>query len=352
MDHGWRNKLVKIEDAKDGMELADIILADNGRIILSPGTLLTGLLIEKLKWWGISEVKIKLLSEDTEQVHSFDQAFHRNYNSTVAEVRKAFQTIRYFKEISLEEMFQLQKKNIDPLLNSPGIISNLYKVRRIDDYTFHHSINVAVLSGILGRWLGYKGDDLNKLVLAGLLHDVGKTQIPLKILNKPGKLSAQEMNIMQLHTKQGYKLLSVVENLPQEILFVSLEHHERLDGSGYPLEIKSSKIHPYAKIIAVCDIYDAMTSDRVYKQKVTPFEVLETIAEDMYGRLDPEICTTFLKNVREYFIGNHILLNDGRKGRVIQSGLFLSSRPVVQTEDGEFIDMETNSGIKIIDVIA
>jgi len=220
-------------------------------------------------------------------------------------------------------------------------------VQRRDDYTFHHSLDVAVLCGVVGRWLGYKGEELKDLVLAGLLHDIGKTQIPLEILRKPGKLTPEETKIMQLHTTRGYNLVKELD-LPAAVTYAVLQHHEREDGSGYPLQVTGDKIHPFAKLIAVIDIYDAMTCDKVYRKKVTPFEAVETITRDMYDKLDPNICAVFLNNVRDYFIGNTVLLSDGREAEVVYLGQYISSRPVVRTEDGLFIDLEQRKELSIV----
>jgi putative nucleotidyltransferase with HDIG domain len=248
-------------------------------------------------------------------------------------------------------MKEVAESSIEPFIDTSGILNHLHSVRRQDDYTFHHSMNVAILCGVIGRWIGYRAEEFKDLVLAGLLHDIGKTQIPFEILKKPGRLSSEEMEIMQFHTTRGYNLIKELD-LPRPILFAVLQHHERDDGSGYPLKVTGERVHPFAKIVAVADIYDAMTSDRVYKKKTTPFQAADAIFQEMYNKLDPNICTVFLNNVRDYFIGNVVELSDGRDAEVVYVREFPTVRPTVKTKDGEFIDLDKQKSISIVKLVS
>lgn len=353
----FRIKPYSIDELRPGMEIGRLVLTQDDKVVLSDGTILSESMIEGLKFWEINTVFIKesFLSEPDIDFSipetSLQKKFYADYDDTVNVLKESFSKIRFFKEVPLVTMRDLAKKSIDPLVNTTGVINHIHMVRRQDDYTFHHSVNVAVICGVLGKWLGFVGKDLQDLVLAGLLHDVGKTQIPLEILNKPGKLTPDEMEIMRLHTTRGYQLVRDTPNLPSGIVYGILQHHERYDGSGYPLAVPGDKIHKYAKIIAIADIYDAMTSDRVYHRKISPFAVVEMIVEEMFNKLDPEIGTVFLNNVRDYFVGNIVELSDGRQAEVIYLGQFMAARPIVVTEDKEYIDLERNKDLSIVKVI-
>ncbi len=362
----YTRKQYRLGDVKPGMEVGKDVLTDSGQIMLLEGIVLTEAIIEGLDCWDISSIYIRekvVVKEEPTPIKveapvkveiplsENQQKFYNNYDDTTNTIKSAFENMRYFKEAPLEEMKELSDNAIFPMLESIGVINNLHMVRRQNDYTFHHSVNVAVICGVLGKWLGYTKANLSDLVLAGLLHDIGKTQIPLEILNKPDKLTAKEMEIMQTHTTLGYKLIKENKILSPTILYAILQHHERMDGSGYPFKIKADKIHDYAKIIAVADTYDAMTSNRVYHSKVTPFAVVETMAGEMYNKLDPTICTVFLNNVRNYFIGNTVKLDDGRSAEVVFLGQFMGTRPTVCTQDGEFIDLERNKSIRIVELM-
>ena len=351
-------KPYSIDEAEPGMEIGRMVLTQDDKVILSEGTILTESMLQGLRFWNINTVFIKELLSSTSKIDfsipetAVQKNFYAEYENTVNVVKNSFSKIRFFKDVPLADMQELASNSIEPLINSTGVINHLNMVRRQDDYTFHHSVNVAIISGLLGKWLGCSDSEMKDLVLAGLLHDIGKTQIPLEILNKPGKLATDEMKIMQQHTTRGYKLLQEKMELPDGVVHGILQHHERADGSGYPLAVQGCQIHKYAKIIAVADIYDAMTSDRVYHRKSTPFTVVEMIVEEMFNKLDPEIVTVFLNNVRDYFIGNIVELSDGRQAEVIYLGQFMAARPIVLTEDKEYIDLERDKTISIVKVVS
>lgn len=350
------NKRYQINDVVAGMELGSAVLMESGKVALGEGTILNQNIIERLKERGIATLDIKeVLNEGSEEaaptLDIHQQKFCGEYDNMVIIVKKAFDCMRYFKEVPINEMRELADKPIESLVEAIGVINHLHMVQRQDDYTFHHSVNVAVICGVLGKWLGYTGTELKDLILAGLMHDVGKTQIPLEILNKPGKLSSDEMDIMKQHTTHGYNLIKKAGNVPSGVVYGILQHHERMDGTGYPLKVKSDKIHQYAKIIAVADIYDAMTSDKVYHNKVTPFTVVEMLVGEMFNKLDPGICTVFLNNVRDYFVGSVVRLNDGREAEVLHLGQFAGSRPIIRTSDDEFIDLEKRKDICIVNLL-
>ena len=352
----YRIKPYPISAVVAGMELGRMVLTHDDKVILSEGTILSESMIAGLKFWDIGTVFIKECSQATGLDLSIPETvlqkkFYADYDHTVNLLKNSFSKLRFFKEVPLAAMCELVNNGIEPLINATGVINHMHMVRRQDDYTFHHSVNVAVICGVLGKWLGYAGQELQDLVLAGLLHDVGKTQIPLEILNKPGKLTPEEMAIMRLHTIRGYQLLRDTPNAPAGVIYGVLQHHERLDGSGYPLTVSGDKIHKFARIIAIADLYDAMTSDRVYHRKISPFAVVEIIVDEMFNKLDPAIGTVFLHNVRDYFIGNIVELSDGRHAEVIYLGQFMASRPVVVTEDQEYVDLERSKGLSIVNVI-
>lgn len=343
-----------LDEVEPGMELSGSLVTENGKFALGEGTILTPNLIGRLRGWGVEYVEVRVVDETKERepvrLSALQKAVSENYNDTVSTLKRSFETVRFFKQVPLKEMKELADTTIEPFINTSGALNHLLVVHRKDDYTFHHSINVAVLCGILGRWLGYRGEELKEVVMAGLLHDIGKTQIPLEILRKPGALSETEMELMRLHTTRGYNLIKEM-NLPPTIAFAILQHHEREDGSGYPLKVTGERIHPIAKIVAVADIYDAITSETVYRKKRTPFEAVDALVKDMYNKLDPNICTVFLNNVRDYFVGNVVALSDGREAEVVYLGQFTSARPVVKTEDGEFIDLEQNKELSILELV-
>lgn len=344
-------KKIFIEDVEPGMILAKDIVSAKGIVMLSTGTILTEQAINRIKCWGFTEVDIIENSVvETAHQRSAKLDFVEKYSEIVTKVKNAFQNIRRCRKIPLDQLMNLSEQVTDSLVKTRGVINYLHVLQLVDDYTFQHSVNVAILSGLFGRWLGINDAELKQLVFAGLLHDIGKTQIPLSILNKPGKLTKHEMEIMKGHTVQGYEILKKAGVSDTKVLNGVWSHHERLDGSGYPRSLAGDDIDETAKIIAIADIYDAMTSDRVYRRSVTPFIVVETLYSEMFEKLDPTICSVILNYLQDFFVGNIVKLNDGRQAEVVYVDKTREARPVVKTSGGEYIDLNKNRQITIVEV--
>lgn len=346
-------KKYKLEDIEPGMVLARDILSAQGVVILNANTVLTETMLGRMAYWGFWCVDVYDTDYTVSARHKLDKdAFYTKYITVVKGIKQAFECARYTKKLELAELMELSHRVVDQLSVTKGVINYLYDMKLLDDYTFQHSVNVAILGGIFGRWMGLENSDLQDLVFAGLLHDVGKMQIPLEILNKPGRLSPQEMEVIKRHPGLGYVLLKDAGMISNAILQTVWQHHERLDGSGYPRNLSDSQIQNHARIIAIADIYDAMTADRVYRSSVTPFVVIETLRNDMYDKLDPAICAIILNYLQDFFIGNVVVLNDGRKAEVIYVDKAREFRPVVRTIDGEYINLETEKKVTIVKVLA
>jgi len=343
-----------IGEVKSGMALARDIVSSKGVIMLSAGTRLTIPAIELIKRWGFSELDIVedvLENSDFKKEISDKDSFSEQYSIIVSKVKIAFENVRYAKKVPISELHELAEQVSEALSSTRGIINYLHVMRSVDSYTFQHSANVAILSGLFGRWLGLKGEEFQNLVLAGLLHDIGKTQIPPEILNKPGKLLTEEMRIMKQHAALGCEILKRAGLKNYEVIMGVWQHHERLDGTGYPMGQEGDGIHRNAKIIAIADIYDAMTSDRVYRRSVTPFAVLETLFNDMFNKLDPTFCTIILNYLQDFFIGNVVVLNDGRHAEIIYVDKSREVRPIVRTSEGEYINLEKNRNVTIVEIV-
>lgn len=342
-----------------GMKLAQMVVDENGRVLLERGTLLTHTLLQYMNDWGITAVAVftgEVVPEPLNKPELFPKndvpdEFATQYKKIANEIYQVFDKVRLSNERVVPELSQLAHGPVHDMIHAVGVINHIQFGQEYSDYLIHHSINVAVIAGLLGKWLNLAPWTIENLILAGLLHDIGKCQIPLEILNKPGKLTAQEMTVMQQHTYLGYQILKQEKSLPPEVLYGVLEHHERMDGSGYPLKVTGDSIHLFGRILAIADIYDAMTSDRVYQERVSPFTVVETLVNDMFDKLDVKICTAFLNNVQNCFLGNVVELSDGRKAEVIYLNQFMAARPVVRTENDEFIDLERNKELSIVKLV-
>ncbi len=340
-----------------GMIVAELMTSEDGKAILSRGTVLTNSLIRLLNQWGIEKVAIQLPegkhAYEPAMPWSFDRAaFNAYYKDTVDLVKTAFNSISLFREVPVARMQELANQKIDPLVDAPGIMNHLLMIRHTNDYTFEHSVNVAILSGVLGKWMGIRRQDLRVLIFGGRRHDIGKSLIPADVLNNPGKMLPQDLAIMRMHASKGDYLLREVPQVPTVVLWAVLQHHERMDGSGYPLKLKGDGIHKFARIISVADTYDAMTSDRVYRRRTTPYHVIDELFDQMSATLDPVVCSTFLYHVKDFMSGNIVLLSDGRQAKIVHPGNYPNGLPLVETADGQFVNLEKKRDIKIYGLIS
>ena len=352
----WTTKAIRVSQLKPGMILARPVLSQSSHILVSENAVLNEQIIRLLESWDIKDVHVKepRLSKDDYLLSllSEQRTFSEHHAEILNVLKTAFEKTRYFKEVPLAQITQLADQTVESLINSTGVISHLSMIQAVDDYTFRHSVNVSIIAGIIGKWLGYTGSTLKELVLTGLLHDIGKTQIPLEILNKPASLTPEEMDVMQNHPALGFELIKGA-NLPREVVLGVLQHHEKLDGSGYPFGLIDSDINTYARIVAVADIYDAMTSDRVYRKALTPFNVLaDVFPEEMFSKLDPTITVPFISHVKDSLIGYVIRLSDGSQARVIYFDKDRLLHPVVKLASGEFVDLEKRRDLTVVEVIA
>jgi len=205
----------------------------------------------------------------------------------------------------------------------------LTQLKNKDEYTAIHSLNVCVLSLTFGRALKLPQDDLEELGLGALLHDIGKMRVPLKVLNKPGKLTADEFEIMKSHPGMGYELLRTEENISQEVLNIVRNHHERLNGSGYPDKLTESSITYFTKIVTITDVYDAITSDRVYHDGMTPHDAMQRLYEWMPDNFDKDLIQQFIRTLGIYPIGSAVELKTGHIGLVVKLNEGHRLKPVV-----------------------
>jgi len=219
-----------------------------------------------------------------------------------------------------------------------------------DEYTYKHSINVGMVSSMIGKWLGYNSNEVMDLALAGMLHDIGKSRIPLDIINKPARLTPEEFDIIKTHPRAGYDILCESQEVNFDVLFGVLEHHERMDGKGYPSCSVGKKIHEYARIVAVADVFDAITSNRVYKGKISPFKAAEIVMEESAEHLDPEIVQLFLSRIAQFYVGNKVQLNTGEFGEIVMVNRYNLTRPLVQVKE-HFYDLSSNYHLQIVEVL-
>ncbi|MDR1936028.1 MAG: HD-GYP domain-containing protein [Candidatus Accumulibacter sp.] len=232
-------------------------------------------------------------------------------------VTSMFQEARMGKAVDAGNARKLAEEISDSVTRNPGALISLARLKSADDYTYMHSVAVCALMIALSRQLKLDGELERRLGIAGLLHDLGKARVPLEILNKPGKLSDEEFRIMKSHPEEGVKLLQGSHGVDEIAIDVVRHHHEKTEGMGYPEGLRSGEISLYAKMGAVCDVYDAITSNRPYKAGWDPAESLRKMAEWVNGHFDPTIFQAFVKSLGIYPVGSLLRLVSGRLAVVV-----------------------------------
>ena len=363
-----------IDDVIPGMILGKMLVTQDGNNFLNEGAVLTLRVIQTLQAWGFRYVDIREEVSDappppaiqtTESERPAEEAsaspaatatatvdvppgFMAYYQTAVQIFKKNLGRARFVRDgFEVDDIRQMVTECVLPLIEDPTVMDNLQMAPHSEDYLYHHSVDVGIIAGCLGLWAGRPYREIEELILGAMLHDIGKTLIPLKVLNKPDLLTEEEMNLVRFHSIRGYKFLKQNTELPRSILLCALQHHERDDGSGYPLSVREDKIHPYAKIIAVADVFDAMTSVRSYRRRATPYDAVETLRREMVSKLDTQICTIFIDKLSQRFVGDVVELSNGQQGEVIFLNRFDSTRPMVRTREGDFVDLDKNRNLSI-----
>lgn len=228
------------------------------------------------------------------------------------------------------------------------ILNCINEIRQVDDYLYMHSVNVASLNGLIGRWANMPERDILSLIMIGLVHDLGKLKVPPEILDKPGIFTDEEFEMMKRHPIYSYELLLRSGETDPAILAAVRGHHEKINGKGYPDGLSGDNLSLFSRITAVSDVYDAMVSKRFYKEPITPFEVLAQFSQERFSNLDPEIVDIFLRNLPCTLIGRHVLLSNKEIGKVVYINPADFAYPVVRIENRIVI---TNPSLKCVSLV-
>lgn len=256
-------------------------------------------------------------------------------------VNSMFEEARMGQAVNADSAQRLVEEISNSVIRNPGALISLARLKSADDYTFMHSVAVCALMIALARQLGLDEAQCRSAGVAGLLHDLGKAAIPLEILNKPGKLTDSEFAIIKTHPREGHQMLLDGQGVDDNTLDVVLHHHEKIDGSGYPERLQGDEISLFAKMGAVCDVYDAITSNRPYKAGWDPAEALGKMAEWSKGHFDTRVFQAFVKSIGIYPIGSLVMLSCGRLGVVVDQ----SEKSLLQPQVKVFFSTRSNARI-------
>jgi len=362
------NEIVRVsmDDLRPDMILARDVVTYTGVVLLARNTMLNNINYARLVNNDVDHLFIYANSINPNNGHfsvndrttSLEQQripieerpefteFSQEYQDKSEEVKNTILAISNGAEIDLDQLYTVTDGIMNKLRCKSDVFAFLGYIKNSDEYTFNHSINVSLLCNLFARWLALSEEDLIGITTSGILHDVGKTKIPGEILNKTGRLTDAEFEEMKNHSLYGYRILQN-QMVPEEIKLCALMHHEKIDGSGYPLGAKITHISTYARILTICDIYDAMTANRVYRSKICPFEVIKTFETKVYGELDTRFLWVFLQSIAYTYLGSWIKLSDGQEAEVIFINKNDLSRPMVRTIDDQFIDLINRRDLNI-----
>lgn len=328
-------RYVLLKDAEPGMLLAQDILDAQGRILIGYKCELTALYIEKLREYGFDGVYISdELSEDIELKEIITPQLRSEGLACV-------------RERNIDGCQQVAKKIVEEILSSGDLRLELSDLRSYDDYTYAHSVNVAVICCVIGIGLKLNEKDLTNLVMAALLHDFGKLSIPTEILNKPGRLTPEEYQIMKSHARLSYELISDRWDISAHTKVAVLFHHENEDGSGYPQGLGGSEQTLFTKILHVADVYDALVSKRPYKNPYSPFDACEYMMGGCGVLFDQTVVEKLLEYVPLFPKGTMVTLSDGREGIVYENFSYHNLRPIIRLLDGTMVDLLESDNLNL-----
>lgn len=319
---------VPVNELRPGMLSARNIYNAEGNLLLAADRILTASQIRRLISQQAGSVYIhnELLGE----VEIPEMIREETRIKSIRTVQRAF---CQYKPDSVDQAADLENvvsAILDEVIGNHGVMLHLTDIRLYDDYTFGHSVNVCALSLMLGSALGFSEPKLRDLGMGALLHDIGKIVIPQEILNKPGKLTNPEMKVMQGHPERGFDILRRQKALSLVASHVALAHHEKMDGSGYPRGLPGDQIPDYSRVVAIADIYDAITSDRPYREAMLPHEAYDILMSLSANHLDPVILAEFFQRISIYPIGSVVELASGEYALVTAVYSGVPWRPVVK----------------------
>lgn len=327
------------ENLRAGMKLAKEIINGDGTVLLAKGVELTEEYITAIKERGIPAVYIE--HEYTKDLE-FKPAIDTQKKEKVEKVvKESMNNISFGQDINYKKIKKSAGILIDEIRENKDLIFNLNGIRAYSEYTFGHSVNVAVLAILIALESNLRMKDIKELAIGALLHDVGKIKISKDIILKPAKLTKKEFEEIKLHTTKGYQILKDNDRISYRSAHIAYEHHERLNGQGYPQGLVGDEIHVFAQITAVADIYDAMTTDRVYSNAVSPHQALKVLkAEVDKQKLKKEFVEVLLKYIAPYPVGTMVRLNNGYQGIVLKNHKQELSSPIIRI-------VEKKGGVKL-----
>lgn len=352
---------VTVAQLKLGDKIGEDVLTPLGSVLFQKGKVITSREIEILQAFLVPNVSVEnsfneikageVKSEEVAQagVPSPASPLQREYEKMIDVLRNVFNSYITGQGMPIMDI-RVQLDKLLQHITSYNILTFAPRLFQERDYLLHNSVTSSMTSYLIAQWVGQPQKEWMQVALAGLLKDIGNVRIDRGILSKPNSLTPDEKEEMKRHTVLGYQLLKNVAALNEGVKLSALQHHEKVDGTGYPLGIDSTQIHPYAKIVSIADIFHAMTLNKTYRKAASPYLVLEQIQSDAFGKLDPGYVRTFVEKVTQFHNGTVVRLSDDRVGEIVFSDRTHPTRPWVSI-DGAIVNLTVDRHLHIKEVV-
>ena len=349
-------RAVSVEDLKPGMTLARTILNDDMVVVLSENTLLSKAHITRLSFLNVPVVYVKdeyELSTNYQNVEAMfnrGNAFVSEYKEVVHTAQEIFDATAANGHVPMDKTNAMVKDTLAPMSKQSGAVDYLYELNHLANDIYNHSLRVSIMSGVIAKWMNFPAEKTRDIILAGFLHDIGKTQFTPRLLEKnTNTLKGDDLEAYMQHTMDGHHILSSKNDLSDGVKLTALQHHECMDGSGFPFNSSAGDINEYARIIALADLYDNITTEREGYVKETPFAAIARITQDMFTRLDPAVCVPFLVHIKKVFLGSTVTLSNGLQGTLVSYPEDYAAHPLVRISQEEIIDLNEHKDLRIVE---
>lgn len=349
-------RLISIHVLKVGMRIGRTIWNEAGHPLLQKDVIVTERILERLKELNIRYLYIEDGISSGIQVEETVTAEKRH--KAVKHITNSFKEVKQAKSAQASYILDQQSKVIgsivedlmDAILGSEEVLTVLGDAYLYDEYLYQHSFQVTLYSIAIAKEMGYSYEDLRLIGIGAMLHDIGKLIVPTEILMKPGKLTDSEYEVMKDHARHGFDILRNLHSVSLLVAHCAFQHHERIDGSGYPRGLVDYEIHPFAKVIGVADVFDAVTSNRVYRAKMLPSEGIAIIEQGSGKIFDPRVVEALKRSIVIYTNGSILKLTDGRRGIVSRQNVKAPERPWIRVfEEVEGSILKATYEISLVD---
>lgn len=337
-----------VRNLKGDEILAKALFDGYGKILLPVGTKLNVSYINRIKQSGYCYIYIE--DKELDDI-KYDKNIEDLKQTTIKRLPNMFQNIIDGNRSFVRESLQVISELTDYIINEADINTNLYEIIKYDDYTYVHCVDTGIMALILGRALKLDKSSLKELGVSSILHDIGKIVVPGEIINKKGSLTKEEFEEVKKHTIYGYRILKNTGMVNGNVLAGVLEHHERVDGKGYPLGIKGDKINKFAKIISLCDVFTAISANRCYRSRFNPNEAYEYILSNVNSMFDEEVANSFKENFYIYPLGVRVRLSNGIEGYVIKQNKFFPDRPVIRVSSNDTVKSRPSYDMDLLNIV-